>query len=591
MKPDSSLKALRFYWQQSQQYPVLVWSTLTALPFTVFINNYAPPLILAAILNKLSLHQYHSGKLWSDFGLYLVIYALISLFDGLGWRIIDGFIWRLEGNIERSMAQLTFGHLIDQDADFHANNFVGSLVSHTSKLLSAYIRIQDTTIFQVLPMLWGIIFVFFIMLPRAPLYSLSLLLFSIFYLVSAFFVTRKVRQLGAEVAESESRQTGTLADALTNVMAIKSFSHEAEERRRFKNNTDETYDILQKMAKASQRQMNFFGITTGGLEAVALLIAVLSVVSFHANIATAFLIFSYTSAISTQLFSFSNSSLRNYNRALGDANDMIETLAITPNVKDPIKPEPSRMKIGSIAFKNVTFTHSGADEAIFDTFNLEIKHGEKVGLVGHSGSGKTTFTRLLLRFSDVDSGSISINGQDIARVTQNDLHDAITYVPQEPLLFHRSVIENISYGHKSADKKAIVQAAEQAYAAEFIDTLPNGYETLVGERGVKLSGGQRQRIAIARALLKNAPILLLDEATSALDSESEVLIQAALWKLMEGRTAIIIAHRLSTIQKMDRIVVLDNGKIVEQGSHTQLLKKKGVYAKLWAHQSGGFMED
>jgi ATP-binding cassette subfamily B protein len=222
---------------------------------------------------------------------------------------------------------------------------------------------------------------------------------------------------------------------------------------------------------------------------------------------------------------------------------------------------------------------------------LSIHAGEKIGLVGHSGSGKTTFTRLLLRFSDLDKGEILIDGQNIANITQDDLHNEIAYVPQEPLLFHRSIKENISYGQPAASMSEIDKAAKQAHAEDFIEQLPKGYETLVGERGVKLSGGQRQRIAIARALLKDAPILLLDEATSALDSESEALIQDALWKLMEGRTAIVIAHRLSTIQRMDRIVVMDDGKIVEQGSHKKLLKLGGTYAKLWARQSGGFIED
>ncbi|HET6924283.1 MAG TPA: ATP-binding cassette domain-containing protein, partial [Candidatus Saccharimonadales bacterium] len=199
--------------------------------------------------------------------------------------------------------------------------------------------------------------------------------------------------------------------------------------------------------------------------------------------------------------------------------------------------------------------------------------------------------RLLLRFSDIQSGTIRIDGQDISKITQDDLRRSIAYVPQEPLLFHRSISENIRYGNPEADQQTIEAVARMAHAHEFIATLPQGYETLVGERGVKLSGGQRQRIAIARAMLKNAPILLLDEATSALDSESEVLIQEALWKLMEGRTAVVIAHRLSTIQKMDRIIVLDGGKIIEEGSHKDLLQLHGTYAKLWAHQSGGFMDE
>lgn len=242
-------------------------------------------------------------------------------------------------------------------------------------------------------------------------------------------------------------------------------------------------------------------------------------------------------------------------------------------------------------FQDVSFTHDGAEGALFQRLNLTIRAGEKIGLVGHSGSGKTTLTRLLLRFSDIDSGSIAIDGQDIRRLTQDDLRRHIAYVPQEPILFHRSLAENIGYGKPDATQDEIAAVARLAYADEFIAQLPEGYQTLVGERGVKLSGGQRQRVAIARAMLKNAPVLVLDEATSSLDSESEVLIQSALWKLMEGKTAIVVAHRLSTIQKMDRIVVLDRGKIVEMGTHKELLKIGGAYAKLWAHQSGGFIEE
>jgi ATP-binding cassette subfamily B protein len=261
------------------------------------------------------------------------------------------------------------------------------------------------------------------------------------------------------------------------------------------------------------------------------------------------------------------------------------------SVEDPRVPEPLAIRTGAIQFRDVTFIHSGADDALFEKFSLSIEPGEKIGLVGHSGSGKTTFTRLLLRFSDIQDGAITIDGQDVSHITQEDLHSVIAYVPQEPLLFHRSIRENIAYGNLGADDAAVKRAAKHAHAHDFIRTLPVRYDTLVGERGVKLSGGQRQRIAIARAMLKDAPVLVLDEATSALDSESEVLIQDALWKLMEGRTAIVIAHRLSTIQKMDRIVVLENGKIVEEGPHKTLLAKKGTYAKLWAHQSGGFIDE
>jgi len=246
---------------------------------------------------------------------------------------------------------------------------------------------------------------------------------------------------------------------------------------------------------------------------------------------------------------------------------------------------------GTIIFDGMSFTHGEKTDPLFTHFSLTIPAGQKVGLVGHSGAGKSTVASLLLRFIDIDMGTITIDGQDIATVTQKSLHKSIAYVPQEPLLFHRSLRDNIAYGKQEATDKEIVQAAKQANALEFISDLPLGFDTLVGERGIKLSGGQRQRIAIARAILKDAPVLVLDEATSALDSESEVLIQDALSKLMKGRTSIVIAHRLSTIAKLDRIVVLENGRVIEDGSHSQLLTKGGTYAKLWSHQSGGFIEE
>jgi ATP-binding cassette subfamily B protein len=240
----------------------------------------------------------------------------------------------------------------------------------------------------------------------------------------------------------------------------------------------------------------------------------------------------------------------------------------------------------------MSFAHNGPKEdALFNDLTISIEAGQKVGLVGHSGSGKTSLTKLLLRYSNVDDGTITIDGQNIASVTQEDLRRKIAYVPQEPLLFHRTISENISYGQENASQAEIVTAAKRANAHEFIVKLPHGYDTTVGERGVKLSGGQRQRVAIARALIKKAPILVLDEATSALDSESEQLIQDALWNLMGGKTAIVIAHRLSTIQRMDRILVMEDGKIIEDGSHKELIKNKGKYSELWAHQSGGFITD
>lgn len=270
---------------------------------------------------------------------------------------------------------------------------------------------------------------------------------------------------------------------------------------------------------------------------------------------------------------------------------MTDILQLEPEVKDPPRPLKVHIQRGSVEYKNVAFNYENKKTALFENLNLRIKPGEKIGLVGQSGGGKTSITKLLLRFMDIQKGQILIDNQDITTIRQTDLRKHITYVAQEPMLFHRSLKENIAYGNLQASQQEIEAVAKMAHAQEFIKDLPDGYNTLVGERGVKLSGGQRQRVAIARAMLKNAPILILDEATSALDSESEVLIQDALWKLMDNKTALVIAHRLSTIQKMDRIIVLDKGQIVEQGTHKELIRQNGVYSNLWNHQSGGFIEE
>ncbi len=579
------------YWSHVTRYKKSLVAVLSLLPLTILINSYLPPLVLAYVLGRLADQDFIPGDIWQSFGPSLVAYAVLLL-AGIGmWRLIDRFVWSLEGNIQRAIAQQIFQHMLGRSADFHANHFSGSIVSQSNKVLGNYIRMADTTIFNTLPLVFGVLIAAIILAPRAPIYAVALVTFSALYVCGALWVSRPVRRLSGTFASYESRQTGYLADAISNVMAIKSFARTKYEKDRFAQATDATHHHLMTFARAHRKQMNALGFMNRIISASSLLIAVIAVMKFDADIATVFLIFNYTALTVGQLFEFSNSGLRNYNRAIGDASEMALTLRQPAEVKDPAKPEPVRMDKGVIDFREVTFKHKGADSAIFAGLNLHIKQGEKIGLVGHSGSGKTTLTRLLLRFSDIDDGEILIDNQNIAKVTQDDLHEKIAYVPQEPLLFHRTIRENIAYGRLEANDEDIIEAARKAHALEFIKTLPQGFDTMVGERGVKLSGGQRQRIIIARAILKGAPILVLDEATSALDSESEKLIQDALWELMKGRTAIVIAHRLSTIQKMDRIIVLDKGKIIEEGSHAELLHKRGTYASLWAHQSGGFIDE
>jgi len=271
-----------------------------------------------------------------------------------------------------------------------------------------------------------------------------------------------------------------------------------------------------------------------------------------------------------------------------DASEMIEMLNQTPEILDAKNAKPLAVTRGAISFKDVRFRYTGG-KRILEAFSLAIKPREKIALVGPSGSGKSTVTKLLFRFFDIQQGVITIDAQNIAKVTQDSLRASIAFVPQEPILFHRTLMENIRYGRPSATDDEVFAAAKKAHCHEFIEAQPEGYATYVGERGIKLSGGERQRVAIARAILKDAPILVLDEATSSLDSESESLIQDALQQLMKNKTVIVIAHRLSTIMEMDRIIVMQHGKVVDEGTHEALQKRVGMYRTLWNIQAGGFI--
>lgn len=591
---STTKQTLRFYMQHAWKYPRYVIGILVTVPITVLVQQFIPPLIVADVLARLSNGDFAHNDLWGSFGSSLLLYAVLVLIgNSIAWRVVTAMIWRLEATVHRDMWQRIFKHLMAQDASFHANNFGGALVTQAHKFCNAYVRLADTFTFQVYTLILSFTLTIIILAPKAPLFVVALLVLSAVYIATAYAISKPVRELNAEESAIGSKQNGYLADSVTNVMTVKSFAANEQEATHFAKATEDTRRATMNLMRATMKRDTYFGSVNGMIMASSLAIATASVVLFDADIAVVFLIVSYTANITQRLWDFGSSTLKNYNRAIGEAKDMTEILSRTPEVIDVESPEESNIKDGAIAFEDMSFTHGDTKkgDALFSKFNLAIAAGQKVGLVGHSGSGKSTLTRLLLRFSNVDAGKITIDGQDISKITQHDLRSSIAYVAQEPMLFHRSIKENIAYGNPSATDKEIFAAAKKAHADEFIKKLPDGYQTTVGERGVKLSGGQRQRVAIARAILKDAPILVLDEATSALDSESEVLIQKALEQLMKNRTTIVIAHRLSTIQKMDRIVVLDNGAVAESGTHAELIAQKGAYAKLWAHQSGGFIEE
>ncbi|MES2876338.1 MAG: ABC transporter ATP-binding protein [Patescibacteria group bacterium] len=579
---------LKYVWQ----YKLLAASVVVTVVLANLFLRYIPPLIVAQVIDDLGARALDPNTIWQDFGPQMLAYCGLSVLGGIVlWRMAVIFIWTLELKIVQQMHADIFRKLLELDATFHSNKFGGSLVTQANKFTSSYVRIFDTTVFDMTSLVLSFVFTAVILLPRAPMVVLFLGVFSALYLVISLVITRHVRHLNAIEASASSRQTGFLADMVTNIMAVKSHATFDYEQSRYKKATDTTLEAGKTLMQASMKTDIFFSTSTTFLAVGAFMLAIVSVVVWGASVATAFLVVSYTAQITQELWNFGRSTLRNYNRAFGDAQEMVGILNTEPSIADDKTATDLTVTDGRVSFHDVKFIHEGANEPIFSGFTINITPGQRVGLVGHSGSGKTTFTRLLLRFNDITSGTISIDGSNIARVTQQSLRSAIAYVPQEPLLFHRTLRENIGYGNPSATMAQIEHAAKLANALDFIRDLPKGFETLVGERGIKLSGGQRQRIAIARAILKDAPILLLDEATSALDSESEKLIQDSLDELMKGRTSIVIAHRLSTIAKLDRIIVLDNGRVVEDGTHAELLKQKGTYANLWSHQSGGFIEE
>jgi ATP-binding cassette, subfamily B, bacterial len=398
------------------------------------------------------------------------------------------------------------------------------------------------------------------------------------------------RQRLVEAREAASNVlAGHVADSLGNADAVRAFAMETHEARIHAGNVR---DFGAKTLRSWDYQNLRVDLVTAPMYVLTNTVGLSVALAIHgstgAGLEPVFLTFSYYMTVTRVMWEF-NRIYRTCEGALTDAAQFTTLLLDPPLVRDAEPPQPFVPRDYGVELREVTFGYSDSQPPLFQGLSLAIAPGTKIGFVGRSGGGKTTLTRLLLRFSDLNGGAILIGGQPIDQVPQGALRRAIAYVPQDPAMFHRTIADNIRFGRPEASDDDVRRAAQQAHAAEFIEALPDGYATLVGERGVKLSGGQRQRVAIARALLKDAPILVLDEATSSLDSESEAYIQEALWTLMKDRTAIVIAHRLSTVRRMDELVVLERGQIVERGSHDALLAQRGHYAALWARQSGGFL--
>ena len=581
--------ALKHYLQQMRRdWLVALPGILLPAIGTIFVV-YVPPLIIAKILTKF---QGHTPASFSEFLPYIFFFAAMWATGELLWRLGFQFMQAAEIRGIRRLYNKALEYLLQKDISFFHDNFAGSLTKKALGYARRYEEFMDILVFNIFPNLLPLIFVSFVLWRFSPWLVITLVSM---LAITASVIVPLIRRRAKLVVKREAASNvtaGYIADVISNADTVKAFGREKFEAVSYRHKVNDFMNKTRATWSYHNLRINVVAsplyvlVNTLGL-AVAIYISIGKTQSLQ----VIFISFSYYTMMTRVVWEF-NEIYRRMESVFTDAAQFTEYLLESPKIADTENPHDLKVKKGEIELKNVTFKYSDASGShLFKNFNLKIASGEKIALVGHSGGGKTTVTRLLLRFMDIDDGQILIDGQNIAEVKQEDLRSAIAYVPQEPAMFHRSLLENIRYGRLDATDEEVKAIAKMAHAEEFIDKLPAKYETLVGERGVKLSGGQRQRIAIARAMVKNAPILVLDEATSALDSESEKHIQDALWKLMEGRTAIAIAHRLSTIQRMDRIIVLEEGQIAEQGSHKELLEKNGTYARLWAHQSGGFLKD
>ncbi|WP_330183881.1 ABC transporter ATP-binding protein/permease [Nocardia sp. NBC_01503] len=575
---------LRYYGRELARRKLLTLGGMLGPALGTICQNYIAPLLVAVLIGRVAASG-DSGL--STLGPLVAAFAGVILLSEVLWRIGIHCLNRLDAYGIESLYVIAMDELLAKDAAFFHNNFAGSLTKRSLSFASRFEQFVDTFAFEIFAAVVPLGFAAVVLWRYDPMLVVVLIGLILF---TALIITPLIQRRQALVDEREASialVSGHVADSLANMQVVRAFAAErqeaAEHRRRV---IDQRRKSLRSWDYANLRIDTVVTPLVAVTNVAGLLIA-LGLSGGHASVTVIMVAFTYYWNATGIMFRF-NQIYRRLESTLTEAAQFTELLLTPSTVVDIAEPEALRPKGSDVRFDRVHFTHAGA-APLFTGLDLDVPSGSKLGLVGRSGGGKTTLTQLLLRLMDIDDGVIRIGGQDISKLRQSDLRSLLAYVPQDPAMFHRTLRENIRFARPEASDADILRAAKAAHVTEFADALPQGMETLLGERGVKLSGGQRQRVALARAILRDAPILLLDEATSALDSESEKLVQQALWELMEGRTALVVAHRLSTVAGMDRLVVLDHGRIVEEGTHEHLLRAEGTYAQLWRHQSGGFL--
>jgi ATP-binding cassette, subfamily B, bacterial len=585
-RPARAGAVLRAYGAVASKYPRLLGASIFA---TVIIeaSEVVAPLYLKQFVNVLAggtaAPQVVESIIW-----ILAAYALVNLGAWAGQRLRMHALGRLEARAMTDLYNKAFGYLIGHSHEFFISNFTGTLTRRVTRYARSFESVFDNLFANLLPASLFLVGVVTILSFRSVWLGMSLFALTVIFIYVQYRMVMRLQPLRAARVEKDGKVTGALSDAVMNHATITAFAAAPYERSYLGAVAEDWYG-------ATRRAMDGYSriYAVQGLLSIFIEIVILGGTAFLwqrgvLTVGDFVLVQIYIISLMSRVWSIGR-NMRQLHDAFSEATEMLDIMELPHGIEDVAGAKPLMVKEGAITFDHVRFEYHDS-HAVLDDFNLAVEPHEKVALIGSSGAGKTTIAKLLLRLYDVTSGVLRIDGEDISRVTQESLRSAIAFVPQEPMLFHRSLMDNIRYGRQSATDAEVIEAARQAHCYEFISQYPEGFATMVGERGVKLSGGERQRVAIARAILKDAPILVLDEATSSLDSESERFIQDALLRLMKGKTVIAIAHRLSTVMHMDRLIVMERGAVLLSGTHDELLAhESNLYKKLWEIQAGGFI--
>ncbi|KKS77172.1 MAG: ABC transporter-related protein [Parcubacteria group bacterium GW2011_GWC1_43_11b] len=583
----NTLKTVGFYGRQAWRHRWFALMMILSSALSSIISVLTP----LYFKNLFNLIANNADKIQASETAFQILTTIVflSLASWVLWRINAFSANYFEAKSLADLSNQCFQYLHHHSPSFFNDNFVGSLVKRVSWFTRGFETITDRIIFNLIPLVVSVVSIIVVLLGVKPLLALLVFVWVIIFLSVSYAVTKYKLKYDIARNEAESATTAHLADSATNHLNVKLFNGYDQEVANFGASNQDLYkkrklawDIW---AIFESFQMLLSIVLEVGIFYVAIMLwrkGILTVGDFA-------LIQVYIVVILNQVWDFGR-IIRQFYESLSDAEEMTEILTTPHEIVDVPGAKELVVKKGQIIFKNVVFNYH-ATRTVLNKINLTIASGEKIAFIGPSGAGKSTLIKLLFRMHDLTAGTISIDSQNIAKVTQESLWHNVSLVPQDPILFHRSLMENIRYGLPSATDEQVIEASKKARCHDFISQQEKGYDTFVGERGIKLSGGERQRVAIARAILRNAPILVLDEATSSLDSESEHLIQEALEELMADKTVLMVAHRLSTIRRADRIIVIESGQIAEEGNHDELANTEGgIYAKLWQLQAGGFVQ-